>query len=157
MITLNFYNCILKHSFNIYIALFFRCENETKFKTEEVFWAYNFCPTPYSWTALLGLILYLVFFAPGKQACIATVVFIKLSLLRGDKLLFLKFLIYCSLENFNSIFLRNGTDALDCEFWNISPLGKKYRKCVLVRNKLDFQCSGFTDVFTHSRVPYILW
>ncbi|XP_062051056.1 proton myo-inositol cotransporter [Lepus europaeus] len=42
-----------------------RCENETRFKTEEVFWAYNFCPTPYSWTALLGLILYLVFFAPG--------------------------------------------------------------------------------------------
>ncbi|XP_070115211.1 uncharacterized protein [Equus caballus] len=42
-----------------------RCENETKFKTEEVFWAYNFCPTPYSWTALLGLILYLVFFTPG--------------------------------------------------------------------------------------------
>ncbi|XP_019489263.1 PREDICTED: proton myo-inositol cotransporter-like [Hipposideros armiger] len=42
-----------------------RCENETKFKAEEVFWAYNFCPTPYSWTALLGLILYLVFFAPG--------------------------------------------------------------------------------------------
>ncbi|XP_045152328.1 proton myo-inositol cotransporter [Echinops telfairi] len=42
-----------------------RCANETKFKTEEVFWAYNFCPTPYSWTALLGLILYLVFFAPG--------------------------------------------------------------------------------------------
>uniref|UniRef100_A0A8C6YCM2 Proton myo-inositol cotransporter n=1 Tax=Naja naja TaxID=35670 RepID=A0A8C6YCM2_NAJNA len=31
----------------------------------DLFWAYNFCPTPYSWTALLGLILYLVFFAPG--------------------------------------------------------------------------------------------
>uniref|UniRef100_A0A8I3X7V2 Proton myo-inositol cotransporter n=1 Tax=Callithrix jacchus TaxID=9483 RepID=A0A8I3X7V2_CALJA len=43
----------------------YRCENETKFKTEDIFWAYNFCPTPYSWTALLGLILYLVFFAPG--------------------------------------------------------------------------------------------
>uniref|UniRef100_A0A4W2EJC8 Proton myo-inositol cotransporter n=1 Tax=Bos indicus x Bos taurus TaxID=30522 RepID=A0A4W2EJC8_BOBOX len=43
----------------------YRCENETKFKTEEIFWAYNFCPTPYSWTALLGLILYLIFFAPG--------------------------------------------------------------------------------------------
>nr|XP_012788812.1 unnamed protein product [Sorex araneus] len=42
-----------------------RCANETKFKTEDVFWAYNFCPTPYSWTALVGLILYLVFFAPG--------------------------------------------------------------------------------------------
>lgn len=72
---------------NIYIALFFRCENETKFKTEEVFWAYNFCPTPYPWTALLGLILYLVFFAPGKQAFIIIVVFIKLSPLRRDKLL----------------------------------------------------------------------
>ncbi|XP_070803609.1 proton myo-inositol cotransporter [Pituophis catenifer annectens] len=42
-----------------------RCSNETKLKTEDLFWAYNFCPTPYSWTALLGLILYLVFFAPG--------------------------------------------------------------------------------------------
>lgn len=29
-------------------------------------WAYSFCPTPYSWTALLGLVLYLIFFAPGK-------------------------------------------------------------------------------------------
>nr|XP_021157021.1 proton myo-inositol cotransporter isoform X3 [Columba livia] len=42
-----------------------RCSNETVFKKEDLFWAYNFCPTPYSWTALLGLILYLVFFAPG--------------------------------------------------------------------------------------------
>ncbi|XP_042323400.1 proton myo-inositol cotransporter [Sceloporus undulatus] len=42
-----------------------RCSNETRLKTEDTFWAYNFCPTPYSWTALLGLILYLVFFAPG--------------------------------------------------------------------------------------------
>ncbi|XP_010579388.1 PREDICTED: proton myo-inositol cotransporter, partial [Haliaeetus leucocephalus] len=42
-----------------------RCSNETVFKKEDLFWAYNFCPTPYSWTALLGLILYLIFFAPG--------------------------------------------------------------------------------------------
>ncbi|XP_063164049.1 proton myo-inositol cotransporter isoform X2 [Candoia aspera] len=42
-----------------------RCSNETRLKTEDIFWAYNFCPTPYSWTALLGLVLYLVFFAPG--------------------------------------------------------------------------------------------
>lgn len=42
-----------------------RCENETKFKTEDIHWAYSFCPTPYSWTALLGLVLYLIFFAPG--------------------------------------------------------------------------------------------
>uniref|UniRef100_A0A7M4F8S5 Solute carrier family 2 member 13 n=1 Tax=Crocodylus porosus TaxID=8502 RepID=A0A7M4F8S5_CROPO len=42
-----------------------RCSNETMFKREDLFWAYNYCPTPYAWTALLGLILYLVFFAPG--------------------------------------------------------------------------------------------
>ncbi|XP_033941112.1 proton myo-inositol cotransporter-like isoform X2 [Pseudochaenichthys georgianus] len=28
-------------------------------------WAYNYCPTPYSWIVLLSLILYLAFFAPG--------------------------------------------------------------------------------------------
>ncbi|XP_059843530.1 proton myo-inositol cotransporter-like isoform X5 [Hypanus sabinus] len=42
-----------------------RCSNESEFKKEGVSWAFNFCPTKYSWTALLGLILYLVFFAPG--------------------------------------------------------------------------------------------
>nr|XP_060634380.1 proton myo-inositol cotransporter isoform X2 [Anolis sagrei ordinatus] len=42
-----------------------RCSNETRLKTEDTYWAYNFCPTPYSWTALLGLILYLICFAPG--------------------------------------------------------------------------------------------
>lgn len=81
------------------MSLFFRCENETKFKTEEVFWAYNFCPTPYSWTALLGLILYLVFFAPGKQRLCVSV--LKLSLFKGDKLLFFKFLINYFTENVN--------------------------------------------------------
>ncbi|XP_068168118.1 proton myo-inositol cotransporter-like isoform X3 [Antennarius striatus] len=29
------------------------------------FWAYNYCPTPYSWVVLTGLVLYLAFFAPG--------------------------------------------------------------------------------------------
>ncbi|XP_062928565.1 proton myo-inositol cotransporter-like isoform X1 [Mobula hypostoma] len=42
-----------------------RCSNESEFKKKGVSWAFNFCPTKYSWTALLGLILYLVFFAPG--------------------------------------------------------------------------------------------
>ncbi|KAM4747176.1 proton myo-inositol cotransporter [Rhinophrynus dorsalis] len=42
-----------------------RCMNETRSKSEGSFWAYNYCPTSYSWTALTGLILYLVFFAPG--------------------------------------------------------------------------------------------
>ncbi|XP_053318717.1 proton myo-inositol cotransporter isoform X2 [Spea bombifrons] len=40
------------------------CANETS-KSKGLFWAYNYCPTSYSWTALVGLILYLVFFAPG--------------------------------------------------------------------------------------------
>ena len=30
-------------------------------------WAYNYCPTPNSWLVLLGLILYLAFFAPGEN------------------------------------------------------------------------------------------
>ncbi|XP_006002049.1 proton myo-inositol cotransporter isoform X2 [Latimeria chalumnae] len=42
-----------------------RCSNETVMNEEGFFWAFNYCPTPYSWTALLGLILYLMFFAPG--------------------------------------------------------------------------------------------
>ncbi|XP_069766128.1 proton myo-inositol cotransporter-like isoform X2 [Narcine bancroftii] len=42
-----------------------RCSNELEFKKEGLSWAFNFCPTKYSWTALLGLILYLIFFAPG--------------------------------------------------------------------------------------------
>ncbi|XP_070347562.1 uncharacterized protein [Equus asinus] len=58
-------SCVPVNKASTNAASWGRCENETKFKTEEVFWAYNFCPTPYSWTALLSLILYLVFFAPG--------------------------------------------------------------------------------------------
>ncbi|XP_076863681.1 solute carrier family 2 member 13b isoform X2 [Brachyhypopomus gauderio] len=41
-----------------------RCSNATQ-ENPDVFWAYNYCPTPYSWVVLLGLILYLAFFAPG--------------------------------------------------------------------------------------------
>ncbi|KAK3517527.1 hypothetical protein QTP70_012602 [Hemibagrus guttatus] len=38
-----------------------RCSNSSS----NSLWAYNFCPTSYSWLVLLGLILYLAFFAPG--------------------------------------------------------------------------------------------
>ncbi|XP_060759601.1 proton myo-inositol cotransporter [Neoarius graeffei] len=41
-----------------------RCSNSTQ-SPDHSFWAYNFCPTSYSWLVLLGLILYLAFFAPG--------------------------------------------------------------------------------------------
>uniref|UniRef100_A0AAR2LFT8 Major facilitator superfamily (MFS) profile domain-containing protein n=1 Tax=Pygocentrus nattereri TaxID=42514 RepID=A0AAR2LFT8_PYGNA len=41
-----------------------RCSNSTR-STDHSLWAYNFCPSSYSWVVLLGLILYLAFFAPG--------------------------------------------------------------------------------------------
>ncbi|XP_057692171.1 proton myo-inositol cotransporter-like isoform X2 [Corythoichthys intestinalis] len=41
-----------------------RCANQTE-APEGPFWAYNFCPTSYSWVVLAGLLLYLTFFAPG--------------------------------------------------------------------------------------------
>ncbi|XP_072526538.1 solute carrier family 2 member 13b isoform X2 [Salminus brasiliensis] len=41
-----------------------RCSNATQGNTGAL-WAYNYCPTPYSWIVMLGLILYLAFFAPG--------------------------------------------------------------------------------------------
>ncbi|XP_019750332.1 proton myo-inositol cotransporter-like isoform X1 [Hippocampus comes] len=40
------------------------CANQTE-TLEGPFWAYNFCPTTYSWIVLTGLLLYLTSFAPG--------------------------------------------------------------------------------------------
>ncbi|KAK7130269.1 hypothetical protein R3I93_019793 [Phoxinus phoxinus] len=41
-----------------------KCSNSTHLPDSGI-WAYNFCPTSYSWLVLLGLVLYLAFFAPG--------------------------------------------------------------------------------------------
>lgn len=41
-----------------------RCSNTSQMK-EHTYWAYNYCPTSYSWLVLLGLMLYLAAFAPG--------------------------------------------------------------------------------------------
>ncbi|XP_024864866.1 solute carrier family 2 member 13b isoform X2 [Kryptolebias marmoratus] len=41
-----------------------RCSNSTE-ESDGLIWAYNYCPTSYSWIVLLGLILYLASFAPG--------------------------------------------------------------------------------------------
>uniref|UniRef100_A0A7N8WJR7 Solute carrier family 2 member 13b n=1 Tax=Mastacembelus armatus TaxID=205130 RepID=A0A7N8WJR7_9TELE len=41
-----------------------RCSNQTE-AVDTPIWAYNYCPTSYSWMVMLGLILYLAFFAPG--------------------------------------------------------------------------------------------
>ncbi|XP_048881964.1 proton myo-inositol cotransporter-like isoform X1 [Brienomyrus brachyistius] len=40
-----------------------RCSNMTQ--KDGIYWAYNYCPTAYSWMVLLGLISYLAAFAPG--------------------------------------------------------------------------------------------
>ena len=31
----------------------------------DVTWAYDYCPTDFAWMAVAGLVLYLIFFAPG--------------------------------------------------------------------------------------------
>ncbi|XP_037539031.1 proton myo-inositol cotransporter-like [Nematolebias whitei] len=41
-----------------------RCSNRTE-ESDGLIWAYNYCPTSYSWIVLVGLILYLASFAPG--------------------------------------------------------------------------------------------
>ncbi|KAM3859055.1 proton myo-inositol cotransporter-like [Diretmus argenteus] len=41
-----------------------RCSNSSQVR-EQTYWAYNYCPTSYSWLVLLGLVLYLAAFAPG--------------------------------------------------------------------------------------------
>ncbi|CAI5635697.1 unnamed protein product [Oreochromis niloticus] len=41
-----------------------RCSNSTLMR-DQTYWAYNYCPTSFSWLVLLGLVLYLAAFAPG--------------------------------------------------------------------------------------------
>ncbi|XP_030197057.1 proton myo-inositol cotransporter [Gadus morhua] len=40
------------------------CSNASQGR-DQTYWAFNYCPTPYSWLVLLGLLLYLAAFAPG--------------------------------------------------------------------------------------------
>lgn len=48
---------------------------------DQTYWAYNYCPTSYSWLVLLGLVLYLAAFAPGEGVlCFGSVTFLKLFL-----------------------------------------------------------------------------
>ncbi|XP_048113947.1 solute carrier family 2 member 13b isoform X2 [Alosa alosa] len=57
-------SCVSVNQANTEEASSGRCSNSSQ-ENSGIFWAYNYCPTPYSWVVLLGLILYLVFFAPG--------------------------------------------------------------------------------------------
>lgn len=40
-----------------------RCDSDPL--TPGTVWAHGYCPTDYSWMGLLGLVMYLMFFAPG--------------------------------------------------------------------------------------------
>jgi len=42
-----------------------RCHQSTLH--DPLHWAYGFCPTNYAWMATFGLVLYLMFFAPGRS------------------------------------------------------------------------------------------
>lgn len=95
--------------------MIFRCSNETVFKKEDLFWAYNFCPTPYSWTALLGLILYLVFFAPGKKILVFACKFKMSNSEATCYIFFLSPAIKVRLI-FSFLIRRDGSYALDCQF-----------------------------------------
>lgn len=44
-----------------------RCSSPTNINVTHSEFLYNFCPTSYSWMAILGLALYLMFFAPGNK------------------------------------------------------------------------------------------
>ena len=42
-----------------------RCSANATAAGSSTVWAFEYCPTPYSWMAVFGLALYLLFFAPG--------------------------------------------------------------------------------------------
>ncbi|XP_028813824.1 solute carrier family 2 member 13b isoform X2 [Denticeps clupeoides] len=57
-------SCVPVNPANTEVAVWGSCSNVTQ-QNSGMFWAYNYCPTSYSWLVLFGLILYLAFFAPG--------------------------------------------------------------------------------------------
>uniref|UniRef100_A0A4W6G0Z0 Proton myo-inositol cotransporter n=1 Tax=Lates calcarifer TaxID=8187 RepID=A0A4W6G0Z0_LATCA len=57
-------SCVPVNQLSTDHAAWGRCSNQTE-ATDSPIWAYNYCPTSYSWVVLMGLILYLAFFAPG--------------------------------------------------------------------------------------------
>ncbi|XP_040894708.1 proton myo-inositol cotransporter-like isoform X2 [Toxotes jaculatrix] len=58
-------SCVPVNQMSTDHAAWGRCSNQTAEAADSPIWAYNYCPTSYSWIVLLGLILYLAFFAPG--------------------------------------------------------------------------------------------
>ncbi|OWF48753.1 Proton myo-inositol cotransporter [Mizuhopecten yessoensis] len=56
-------SCLPTTSSDTSQALIGPCNNT--FLPSETIWAHGYCPTTYSWMGILGLVLYLMFFAPG--------------------------------------------------------------------------------------------
>ncbi|XP_064098600.1 proton myo-inositol cotransporter-like isoform X2 [Macrobrachium nipponense] len=66
--TYNFHNssCVLvDHHSHHKLSLEGDCANSTLVAENEVTFAYDWCPTEYAWIPVVGLALYLLFFAPG--------------------------------------------------------------------------------------------
>jgi len=42
-----------------------RCSRTLDEQAPGLSWAYDYCPTQYAWMCMVGLVLYLAFFAPG--------------------------------------------------------------------------------------------
>ncbi|XP_029901216.1 proton myo-inositol cotransporter-like [Myripristis murdjan] len=57
-------SCVPVNTASTEQAAWGRCSNSSQMR-EQTYWAYNYCPTSYSWLVLLGLVLYLAAFAPG--------------------------------------------------------------------------------------------
>lgn len=55
---------------NPWVATRGRC-NSTDLKGD-LTWAYDYCPTDFSWMPMIGLVLYLMFFAPGMSMALFT-------------------------------------------------------------------------------------
>lgn len=56
-------SCLPTSYDNPWAATIGRCNSS--YLPGQLTWAYDYCPTPYSWMPMVGLVLYLVFFAPG--------------------------------------------------------------------------------------------
>lgn len=57
--------CLPANPNNLDVSLVGSCQQPT---ATPFVWAYNWCPSRYSWMTILGLLLYLFFFAPGLGA-----------------------------------------------------------------------------------------
>lgn len=135
-----------------------RCSNQTE-ATDSPIWAYNYCPTSYSWVVLMGLILYLAFFAPGVKLLSQTV----MCMITNTEYIagYLTSRNDASLCNTASSSMclsdRYGPNALDSEFRDLPAVGPQHRKRLLSRRQLDLQRTGVSDLPSCCWVPDLLW